>query len=158
VQVHPTRPTLKAPGIKRLKLKSDELLSNLPKIAFSFNLRRSIKGLLHRLFPAAPASGGGGGGGGGGGTQRGARGPGGGGGGGGGITDAEVSVFLALLDADGDGAVTLREIIECIKSLRGTAAAEGGDAEHPMTDAMLRLARIVSEKRSTVVGRCRLTL
>ena len=34
----------------------------------------------------------------------------------------------------------------------------GGDAEHPMTDAMLRLARIVSEKRSTVVGRCRLTL
>jgi len=37
VQVDPIKPTLKAPGAKRLKLKHDEPLSN---IAFSFNLRR----------------------------------------------------------------------------------------------------------------------
>jgi hypothetical protein len=37
VQVHPMRPTLKAPGSKRLKLKYGEPLSNY---AFNFNLRR----------------------------------------------------------------------------------------------------------------------
>ena len=37
VQVDPIKPALKAPGTKRLKLKYDELLSNL---AFKFNLRR----------------------------------------------------------------------------------------------------------------------
>jgi len=37
VQVHPIKPTLTAPGIKRLKLRYDEPLS---KIAFKFNLRR----------------------------------------------------------------------------------------------------------------------
>ena len=36
------KPTLKAPGIKRLKLKCDTLLSNF---AFNFNLRRYIEGL-----------------------------------------------------------------------------------------------------------------
>jgi len=42
VQVDPLKPILKAPGTKRLKLKYDQLLSNL---AFNFNLRRYIKGL-----------------------------------------------------------------------------------------------------------------
>ena len=37
VQVAPIKPTLKAPGTKRLKLKCDEPLSN---VAFNFNLRR----------------------------------------------------------------------------------------------------------------------
>jgi len=37
VQVDPIKPTLIAPMTKRLKLKYDELLSN---IAFKFNLRR----------------------------------------------------------------------------------------------------------------------
>jgi hypothetical protein len=37
VQVDPIKPTLKAPGIKRLKLKCAEALSNF---AFKFNLRR----------------------------------------------------------------------------------------------------------------------
>jgi len=37
VQVDPIKPTLKAPGIKRLKLKQGELLSIF---AFKFNLRR----------------------------------------------------------------------------------------------------------------------
>jgi hypothetical protein len=36
VQVHAIKPTLKAPGTKRLKLKCDETLSNF---AFKFNLR-----------------------------------------------------------------------------------------------------------------------
>ena len=36
-QVDPIKPTLKAPGSKRLKLKYDELLSSF---AFNFNLRR----------------------------------------------------------------------------------------------------------------------
>ena len=40
VQVDPIKPTLKAPGTKRLKLKYDEPLS---KIAFEFNLRRCSK-------------------------------------------------------------------------------------------------------------------
>jgi len=37
VQVDPTKPKLKPPGTKRLKLKCDKLLSNF---AFNFNLRR----------------------------------------------------------------------------------------------------------------------
>jgi len=37
VQVAPIKPTLKAPGTKRLKLKCDEPLSNF---AFNFKLRR----------------------------------------------------------------------------------------------------------------------
>jgi hypothetical protein len=37
VQVAPIKPTLKAPGIKGLKLQYDELLSNVP---FKLNLRR----------------------------------------------------------------------------------------------------------------------
>ena len=37
VQVDPIKPTLKAPGIKLLKLASDKLLSKCP---FKFNLRR----------------------------------------------------------------------------------------------------------------------
>ncbi len=37
VQVDPIKPTLKAPGTKRLKLEYDEPLSNF---AFKFNLRR----------------------------------------------------------------------------------------------------------------------
>jgi len=37
VQVDPIKPTLKAPGIERLKLKHEELLSNF---GFKFNLRR----------------------------------------------------------------------------------------------------------------------
>jgi len=37
VQVDPIKPTLKAPGTKRLKVKCDESLSNF---AFNFNLRR----------------------------------------------------------------------------------------------------------------------
>jgi len=41
VQIDPIKPTLKAPGAKRLNLKYDELLSN---VAFNFNLRRYILG------------------------------------------------------------------------------------------------------------------
>ena len=37
VQIEPTKPMLKASGSKRLKPKSDELLSSF---AFNFNLRR----------------------------------------------------------------------------------------------------------------------
>jgi len=40
VQVDPFKPTLKAPGSERLKLKCDDLLSNF---AFDFNLRRYIE-------------------------------------------------------------------------------------------------------------------
>ena len=40
MQVDPIKPTLKAPGTKRLKLKCDKSLS---KFAFKFNLRRCIK-------------------------------------------------------------------------------------------------------------------
>ena len=41
MQVDPIKPTLKAPGTKRLKLHTDEPLSNL---AFKCNLRRYIVG------------------------------------------------------------------------------------------------------------------
>ena len=46
VQVGSIKPTLKAPGTMHLKLKSDELPSNL---AFKFNLRRYIKEIRTRL-------------------------------------------------------------------------------------------------------------
>ena len=39
MQVDPVKPTLRPPGTKRLKLKCDEVLSNL---AFNFNLRHYI--------------------------------------------------------------------------------------------------------------------
>jgi len=39
VQVDPIKPTLAAPGTKRLKLKCDKLLSSF---AFNFNLRRYV--------------------------------------------------------------------------------------------------------------------
>jgi len=42
VQVDPIKPTLKAPGTKRLKPQYDELLSSF---AFKFNLRRFNKDL-----------------------------------------------------------------------------------------------------------------
>ena len=41
MQVDPIKPTLKAPGTKRLNLKYDELLSD---VAFKFKLRRYRKG------------------------------------------------------------------------------------------------------------------
>ena len=41
VQVDPIKPTLKAPGTKRLKLKYDKLLSSF---AFNFNLRHYTLG------------------------------------------------------------------------------------------------------------------
>jgi hypothetical protein len=40
VQVNPVKPPLKPPGINRLKLSYDKLLSNF---ALKFNLRRNIK-------------------------------------------------------------------------------------------------------------------
>ena len=43
-----------------------------------------------------------------------------------GVTDAEVKTLLALLDRDGDGYVTLREIIECVRALR-SATSDGAD-------------------------------
>jgi hypothetical protein len=43
VQVDPIKPTLKAPGTVRLKLKYDEPLT---KFAFNFNLRRYIQEVL----------------------------------------------------------------------------------------------------------------
>ena len=43
MQVVPIKPTLKAPGTKRLKLKYDATLSNF---AFKFNLRRYTVGAL----------------------------------------------------------------------------------------------------------------
>ena len=47
MQVDPIKPTLKAPGTKRLNLKCDELLSSF---AFEFNLRRYIKADLTALM------------------------------------------------------------------------------------------------------------
>jgi hypothetical protein len=41
VQVDPVKPTLKAPGTERLKLKAEELLSNF---GFKFNLRPYVVG------------------------------------------------------------------------------------------------------------------
>jgi hypothetical protein len=48
------KPTLKAPGTKRLKLKHDEPLSN---VAFNFNLRRYSVGV--RAVPGVVRPGGG---------------------------------------------------------------------------------------------------
>jgi hypothetical protein len=56
VQVDPIKPTLKAPGTKRLKLKHDEVLS---KCAFKINLRRytqpAARAAAVAAQPAAPA-------------------------------------------------------------------------------------------------------
>ena len=83
MQLDPIKPTLKAPGTKRLKLKCDEPLS---KIAFNFDLRRYIKAV--RVYELLLTNGwvkdgGDGGGGGGGGKRKRSDGDGGGGGGGG---------------------------------------------------------------------------
>jgi hypothetical protein len=52
VQVDPIKPTLKAPGSKRLKLRYDEPLS---KFAFNFNLRRySAETALEYLMKSPP--------------------------------------------------------------------------------------------------------
>ena len=57
MQIDPIKPTLKAPGTKRLKLNFDEPLSN---VAFNFNLRRYIMALgtrcLHHRAGAVAAS------------------------------------------------------------------------------------------------------
>jgi len=50
VQVDPFKPTLKAPGTKRLKLKHDKLVSSF---AFIFNLRRYIKAQKGMQLPEA---------------------------------------------------------------------------------------------------------
>ena len=44
MQVDPVKPTVKAPGTKRLKLNSNILRSILPNFTFNFNLRRYIWG------------------------------------------------------------------------------------------------------------------
>ena len=49
MQVDPIKPTLKAPGTERLKLKCDEPLSNF---AFKFNLRRYLQQLaVDNIYP-----------------------------------------------------------------------------------------------------------
>ena len=54
MQLDPIKPTLKAPGIKLLKLKYDKLLSNF---ASKFNLRRYIKaGVARYLLQMAPGA------------------------------------------------------------------------------------------------------
>jgi len=53
VQVDPIKPTLKAPGYARLKLKCDDMLSNF---AFKLNLRRYMRALLPFHFPHADYS------------------------------------------------------------------------------------------------------
>jgi len=50
VQAEPIKPTLKAPGIKRIELKYDKSLS---KFAFKFHLRHYIKVLVNRI-PSLP--------------------------------------------------------------------------------------------------------
>jgi hypothetical protein len=57
VQVDPIKPTLKASGAKRLKLKYDEPLSN---VAFEFNLRRysKVENSGHYIDPSATTAGG----------------------------------------------------------------------------------------------------
>ena len=47
MQVHPIEPKLKPPGIERLKLNCDELLSNL---AFKINLRRYMQVTLRDVI------------------------------------------------------------------------------------------------------------
>ena len=56
MQVDPIKPTLKAPGPKRLKLKCDVLLSTF---AFKFHLRRYIEELvacIKQIMSASAAS------------------------------------------------------------------------------------------------------
>jgi hypothetical protein len=50
VQVDPIKPKSKAPVSKSLKLKCDELLSN---VAFKFNLRRYTEGAARALLALA---------------------------------------------------------------------------------------------------------
>ena len=52
MQVEPIRPTFKAPGTKRLKLKCGELLSSF---AFNVDLRRFTKAWCPRLHDAVAA-------------------------------------------------------------------------------------------------------
>ena len=52
MQVKPIKPTLKAPGTKRWKLKYDELLSSF---AFKFNLRRYSMAFLDGSLGAGTA-------------------------------------------------------------------------------------------------------
>ena len=52
VQVHPIKPTLKAPGARRLKLKYDELLSSF---ALKFNLRRYTEAMYNLGIAQAEA-------------------------------------------------------------------------------------------------------
>ena len=63
-----------------------------------------------------------------------------------GVSEAETLSFMTMLDADGDGHVTLSEILACVRNLHG--AANGSDDS--MTDAMIRLAQIVSDNGQTV--------
>ena len=53
VQVDPIKPTLKAPGSERLKLKCDDLLLNF---AFKFNLRRYSAGSTCAAAATRPTS------------------------------------------------------------------------------------------------------
>jgi hypothetical protein len=53
VEVDPIRPTLKAPGTKRLKQKNDGLLSSF---AFKFNLRRYSWGFRRRTCSSPSSS------------------------------------------------------------------------------------------------------
>jgi hypothetical protein len=50
VQVDPIKPAVKAPGIKRLKLNYDKMLSSF---GFNFNLRRYIEAQMHENAGAA---------------------------------------------------------------------------------------------------------
>jgi hypothetical protein len=52
VQVHPVKPTLKAPGTKRLKLKYNILLSSF---AFNFNLRQYSRATARAALPSSSA-------------------------------------------------------------------------------------------------------
>jgi hypothetical protein len=53
VRIDPIKPTSKAPGTKRLKLKYDKVLSSL---AFKFNLRRYTWGRTRRPVSAASSA------------------------------------------------------------------------------------------------------
>ena len=66
MQVDPIKPTLIAPGTKRLKLSNDKLLSSF---GFNFNLRRYTKAEVATSTPTRARGGGGGGGGGSGGEE-----------------------------------------------------------------------------------------
>ena len=105
MQLDPIKPTLKAPGTKRLKLKCDEPLS---KIAFNFDLRRYIKAVrVYELLLTngwVKDGGDGGGGGGGGGKRKRSDGDGGGGGGGGGGSGDGGRGGEEDRDDDGDAA------------------------------------------------------